>query len=190
MFEVFPVFTGYTDKHTMLRVIVSAPIGALACGLLFSFLLASLKTHLQARSEKSAASVPKFTREEIKSLPPSEIIEVLIKLRYIKAQHRGALLKMLDEGNTKIWNFFDVFFSSTKGHNLALATLYAAEPFALFLLARSFCVRACLLVCSGGNLQRLIFDDTAEPGKEAYVRDTDAPGAHFFRVRVLCVDET
>jgi hypothetical protein len=135
MFEVFPVFTGYADKHTMLRVIVSAPIGALACGLLFSFLLASLKTHLQARSEKSAASVPKFTREEIKSLPPSEIIEVLIKLRYIKAQHRGALLKMLDEGNTKIWNFFDVFFSSTKGHNLALATLYAAEPFALCLLA-------------------------------------------------------
>jgi len=102
--------------------------------------LASLKTHLHARTEKSHASVPKFTREEIKSLPPSEIIEVLIKLRYIKAQHRGALLKMLDEGNTKIWNFFDVFFSSTKGHNLALATLYATEPFALFILALFVCV--------------------------------------------------
>lgn len=109
----------------MLRVIVSAPIGALACGFLCSFLLVSLKKHLQARAEKTTSSAPKFTREQIKSLPPSEIIEVLIKLRYIKSQHRPALLKMLDEGNTKIWNFFDVFFSSTKGHNLALATLYA-----------------------------------------------------------------
>jgi hypothetical protein len=119
----------------MLRIIISAPIGAFACGLLFSFLLATLKTHLQARTEKSAASLPKFTREEIKSLPPSEIIEVLIKLRYLKAQHRGALLKMLDEGNTKIWNFFDVFFSSTKGHNLALATLYSTEPLAFLIFA-------------------------------------------------------
>lgn len=122
-FQVFPVFTGYTDKETMLRVIVSAPIAALACGILCSFLLASLRRHLRTRTEKAASSTPKFTREEIKALPPSEIIEVLIKLRYIKAQHRAVLLKMLDEGNTKIWNFFDVFFNSTKGHKLALATL-------------------------------------------------------------------
>jgi hypothetical protein len=107
----------------MLRVIVSAPLAALACGILCSFLLASLRRHLRTRTEKAASSNPKFTREEIKALPPSEIIEVLIKLRYIKAQHRAVLLKMLDEGNTKIWNFFDVFFNSTKGHNLALATL-------------------------------------------------------------------
>jgi hypothetical protein len=112
---VFPVFTGYTDKQTMLRVIVSAPIAALACGFLCAFLLASLKKHLQARAEKTVSAAPKFTREQIKALPPTEIIEVLIKLRYIKAQHRPALLKMLDEGNTKIWNLFDVFFSSTKG---------------------------------------------------------------------------
>jgi hypothetical protein len=124
MLNVYPVFTGYTDKETMLRVIVTAPICAMLCGVLSAFLLASLKKHLRARSEKVASSAPKFTREQIKALPPSEIIEVLIKLRYIKAQHRAALLKMLDEGNIKIWNFFDVFFNSTKGHNLALATLY------------------------------------------------------------------
>jgi hypothetical protein len=129
MLDVYPVFTGYTDKDTMLRVIVTAPICALLCGVLSSFLLASLKKHLRARSEKVASIAPKFTREQIKALPPSEIIEVLIKLRYIKAQHRAALLKMLDEGSTKIWNFFDVFFSSTKGHNLALATLYVARLF-------------------------------------------------------------
>ena len=76
-----------------------------------------------SRKEKASNGAPKFTREQIKALPPSEIIEVLIKLRYVKAQHRAALLKMLDEGNPKIWNFFDVFFNSTKGHNLALATL-------------------------------------------------------------------
>jgi hypothetical protein len=86
-------------------------------------MLASLKKILSVRLVKDVSPAPKFTREQIKSLPPSEIIEVLIKLRYIKAQHRVALVKMLDEGNTKIWNFFDVFFNSTKGHNLALATL-------------------------------------------------------------------
>jgi hypothetical protein len=110
----------------MLRVIISAPIGALASGLLCSFILASLKKHLRSRKVESVVATPKFTREQIKSMPPTEIIEVLIKLRYIKAQHRATLLKMLDEGNTKIWNFFDVFFNSTKGHTLALATLCAA----------------------------------------------------------------
>jgi len=122
-FTVYPVFAGYSDKQTLLRVIVSAPIGALAVGLFCSFMLASLKKILSVRLVKDVSPAPKFTREQIKSLPPSEIIEVLIKLRYIKAQHRVALVKMLDEGNTKIWNFFDVFFNSTKGHNLALATL-------------------------------------------------------------------
>ena len=146
---MFPVFTGYTDKQTMLRVIVSAPIGALACGFLCAFLLASLKKHLQARAEKTVSAAPKFTREQIKALPPTEIIEVLIKLRYIKAQHRPALLKMLDEGNTKIWNFFDVFFSSTKGHNLALATLYAfCSYICLPKNSQAFTVPAAVETCS------------------------------------------
>ena len=36
------------------------------------------------------------------------------------------------------------------------------------------------LACRGGNMQRLIFDDTTEAGKEAYVRDVDPAGSYSF----------